>query len=61
MCTVPAHATSGSALIDARPTPVRSAYHLVYSSMQTSTPAKQPLVPLSISDPMESEMACKQL
>ena len=55
-CTVPAHVTSGSALIDAWPTPVMFAYQLVYTSMQTSVSTKPPLAPPSISDPIESEM-----
>ena len=36
-----------------------SAHHLVYPNMWTSVPAKSPLAPASISDPMESEMGCK--
>ena len=59
MCTVPAQVASGSALIDAWPTPIISAYHSVYSSTWTSVLAKPPLAPPSISDPMESEMAFK--
>ena len=58
MCTVPAHVTSGSALIDAWSTPIMSAYHL-YSSAWTSVPANPPLAPLSINDPMELDMACE--
>ena len=53
---VPAHVTSGSVLIYAWPTPIISAYHLVYSSIQMSVPANPPLAPPSISNLMESEM-----
>ena len=53
MCTVPAHVTSGSALIDAWPTPITSAHSAVYLSMQTSVPANPPLVPPSIGGLME--------
>ena len=56
MCIVPAQVTIGSALIDAWPTPIISAYHSVYSSMPTSVPAKPLLAPPSLSNPMESEI-----
>ena len=56
---VPAHVTSGSVLIDAWPTPVISAYHLVYSSTWTLVPAKPPLAPPSINDPIVLEKDCE--
>ena len=59
MCTVPAHVTSGSALIDAWPTPIMSTHCSVYLSMWMSVSAHPPLAHQSISDPFESEMACE--
>ena len=59
MCTVPSHIASGSALIDAWPTPIMSAYHSVYSNYWMLVPDNPPLGPPPIRDPIESEMAYK--